>query len=535
MRNPYVVAGLPAAALALLLLPAAGLQAQEPPPGAERPQVETYVVGEARPPVEPGGRLVDMTLDQAIARALGNNIDIQRVQLEPAIQDYSLRMAHAAFAPTLNATYGYTNSTNQSTSQLDGGARITNERQIFNTSMSQVVPWYGGRMAVNFNNSRTRTDNAFSTRNPSYNSSVGMNYTQPLLSGFRIDNQRAALETQRIQGTITSLQVEAQVANITHQVRQAYWALRATIEMIEIQRRNLALARQLLEDNRLRLQLGRLTELQLLQAEAQVANAEQSLLNAEIQWRNQEFAFKRLLLSGVDDPLLGETVNPTDLPALVDREVDLVAATRTALEERLDIRAQRQQRDITMVGLDVSRNNALPDLTLSAGYSLQGVGGNLFDRSGLGGEPELIQPGGYFDGLQSIAGFDTPTWNFALTASYPVGNNASRHAYERARLQLRQNDLTLQSQEIAVMTQVTTAGLAVRNTYLQYEAARRSREAAERNTEAEMLRFNVGVATNFEVVNAQNALTAARLSELQAIINHVNAAAEFERVQRIGG
>jgi len=36
-------------------------------------------------------------------------------------------------------------------------------------------------------------------------------------------------------------------------------------------------------------------------------------------------------------------------------------------------------------------------------------------------------------------------------------------------------------------------------------------------------------------VSAQNALTSARLSELQAIINHVNAIAEFERVQRVGG
>jgi outer membrane protein TolC len=47
-------------------------------------------------------------------------------------------------------------------------------------------------------------------------------------------------------------------------------------------------------------------------------------------------------------------------------------------------------------------------------------------------------------------------------------------------------------------------------------------------------RFNAGVATNFEVVTAQDALTSARLSELRAIINHINAIAEFERVQRVG-
>jgi hypothetical protein len=45
----------------------------------------------------------------------------------------------------------------------------------------------------------------------------------------------------------------------------------------------------------------------------------------------------------------------------------------------------------------------------------------------------------------------------------------------------------------------------------------------------------VGAATNYEVGQAQDALTSARLSELRAVINHVNAIAEFERVQRVGG
>ncbi|MGH7471447.1 MAG: TolC family protein, partial [Longimicrobiales bacterium] len=228
-------------------------------------------------------------------------------------------------------------------------------------------------------------------------------------------------------------------------------------------------------------------------------------------------------------------VNPTDQPALVTQEVDIQAATQVALRQRTDIRQQRQQHEISQVNLTVSRSNALPDVTLSAGYSLQGVGGNLFDRSGFGGTPVLVQAGGYRDGLQSIADFDTPTWNLTLNASYPIGTNGSKVDLERARLQLRQTELALKSQELAIITQVTAAGLAVRNTFLQVQAARRSSEASERNAAAERLRFGVGLARNFEVTTAQNALTSARLAELRAIINHMNAIAEFERVQRVGG
>lgn len=495
---------------------------------------DPYVVGMALPPVEPGGTLTEMTLEQAIDRALEANLDIQIARIDPSIQEYALDAARAAFSPTLSAAYGYTNSTNQSTSQLDGGARTTTQRHMFNTSFSKILPWSGGQLSADFNNSRIETNNSFSTRNPSYNSSLSFNYTQPLLAGLKTDDQRAALETQRIQSEIVDLQVQSQIENIAHAVRQAYWGLRSAIEEIEIQRRGLAEAEQLLEETRIRVQLGRMVELDLAQAEAQVAIAEQSLLDAEIQWHNQALAFKRLLVSGPDDALLTQTVNPTDQPTFVSQEVDIEAATEAALRQRTDIRQQRQQLDISNVGLSVSRSSSLPDLSLTASYSLQGVGGDLFQRSELGGEPVLIEAGGYADGLRSIADFETPTWSLALNASYPIGTSAAKADLERTRLQLKQAELAVKNQELVILTEVHSAGLAVRNTFLQIEAARRSREASERNVAAEQRRFDVGLATNFEVVTAQNALTAARLSELQAIIDHMNAISEFERVQRVG-
>lgn len=524
------ISKLGACALALaLVLPSPARAQQEP-----ALELDTYEVGVARPPAEPGQVVVEMTLQDAIDRALENNLNIQSARLNPLIQDYALDAARAAFQPTLSTSTQYSNATNQSTSQLDGGQRTTTERLTLNSSLSQQLPWYGGRLTTNFNNSRTESNNSFATRNPSYSTSLSLNYTQPLLSGRRTDNQRNALETQQIQREITDIQLESQIRNLTDQVRVAYWNLKAQIEQVEIQRRSLAQAEQLLENNRIRVELGTLAEIEVFQAEAQVANAEQALLNAEIQWRNQDLAFKQLLVGGADDPLFAQTIFPTELPAFDPRDVDIEAAIARALAERTDIQQQRQQRQISQLNLAVTQESMRPDLSLSASYSLSGVGGDLFERSGLGGAPELVQPGGYVDGLRSIADFDTPTWNVGLNFSYPLGINAGKANYERAQLQLRQTDLALQSQELAIVTEVTNAGLAVRNTFLQLEAATRSREAAERSLEAELTRFNVGVATNFQVVTAQNSLTSARLSELRAIVTYMNALEEFERVQRVG-
>lgn len=512
-------------AMGLALLGPMTLSAQEQ---------DRYEMGRALPPLDPGKVLVNLTLQEAIDRALASNLDIQTMRLNPQIQRYSLRAARAAFTPTLSSTLGHNNSSSQSTSQLDGGVRTSTERQTFNTSISQTLPWYGGRLSTNFNNARTETNNAFSIRNPSYNSTVSFNYTQPLLSGLRTDNQRLSIRAQEIQGDITDLQLLSQITNITDQVRSSYWSLRAAIEQIEIQRRSLAQAEELLARNRLRVELGSMAELQVVQAEAQVASAEQSLLNAEVQWRNLELQFKRLVVGGPEDPLLQQTLNPTDLPVIVDPVVDIQAAIETALGQRTDVRQQLQQREISELNLELTRDNSRPQLNLTAGYALQGVGGDLFERPNLGGDPVLVERGGYVDGLNSIVGRDTPTWSLSLNFSYPIGTNASKANLERARLQMRQTDLALKSQELAIVTEVTNAGLAVNDTYLQLQAARRSREVSERSAAVELARFEVGASTNYEVAQAQNALTSARLSELRAMINHVNAIAEFERVQRVG-
>jgi len=495
---------------------------------------DPYEVGTALPPLQGGRVLVEITLDEAIALALERNLDVQSARLNPQIQRYSLQAAEAAFSTTLSSTYGYNSSTNQSTSQLDGGLLTSTQRQTFNASISKMMPFYGGRLSADFNNNRTETTNSFSTLNPSYRSALSFNYTQPLLAGLRTDNERTALETQAIQGDISNIQLTGQIATITHFVRVNYWNLRAAIEQIEIQRRNLAQAQELLIQNGIRVQLGTLADLQVIQAEAQVANAEQSLLNAEMQWRNQELVFKRLLMSGADDPLLTQTLNPIGLPVLEEQDVDIDAAIAIALEERADIRQTRRQRVITELDLAVTKNNTRPDLNLTAGYSLAGVGGDQFSRAGLGGDPVLIDSGGYLDGLNTIWDRNTPTWNVTLNFSYPIGNKGARANLRRGELQIEQTDLAIRSQELTIVTEVTNAGLSVNDNFLLLQAAQRSREAFQRAAEVELTRFNVGASTNYEVTLAQDALTSALLSELRAMINYAIAIAEFELVQYVG-
>ncbi|MCG6987458.1 MAG: TolC family protein [Gemmatimonadetes bacterium] len=523
--------------LALALVGPAALSGQQPA-DTTQPGLKPYVVGEALPPVEQGQTLLPMSLNDAIQRALKANLNIQTANLNPEIQHYSLLSAEAAFTPTFSITgLGYRNSTRISTSTIQAGSGITLNKSntyTFSAGFNKPMRWLGGQFSASFNNSRDDNNSQFSIRNPSYNSTLSLNYSQPLLAGLTMDNQRAALQTQQIQTQITDLQVKAQVANITNQVRRAYWALRYAIEQIEIQRRNLEQANELLRQDSLQVRLGRMTTSQMLQAAAQVAAAEQALLNAQVQWHTQDLTFKSLLVSGPTDPLLNDIINPTDRPTEAQQNVDIQAAIQVALKDRTDIREQRQQRDISQVNLKVSKSNTLPTLDLTAGYSLSGVGGDLYSRNGIEGAATLVSPGGYTDALTNIRNFDAPTWNISLSGSYPIGTNPNKTNLERAKLQLQQSDLALKSQELTIITQVTNAGYAVRNAYLQLQAAQRSVEAAQLSYQGVVQSFGVGAATNYEVVQAQNTLTTARVSELNAVISYVDAIAQFELVQHVG-
>lgn len=528
---PYTVAMMAALALAAPVM--ARAQAASGSGGIQVAQEDRYVVGRAQPPQVPGAQRIDVTLDQAIERALEKNLDIQRLRLEPQMQDYTLQAARANFRPTLNANYSYRNSSSQSTSQLDGGARVTNQSNTLGTSMSQRLPWQGGQVSFNFNNSRTATDSAFSTRNPSYSSNLSFQYTQPLLAGRTIDSQRNSLRTGEIQKNIVDSQLQAQIENIKNQVRVRYWALRQSIEAIEIQRRSLELSNRQLADSRVKVEVGTMAEIDLVQQESQIANGEQALLAAEVAWRNAEIAFKRLLVDSTSDEFFQATIVPVDQVSFAVTEVNIPEAINKAIEERTDIVQARQQIRISELNLELSQNNIKPSLGFTASYQLQGVGGNQYQRSGLGGTPVLIDESGYFDALRSIAGLDTPTWQLSLNFSKPLGLSAAKANHMRSQLSLEQQKTQLKNTELTIATAVTTAGLDVQSTYKQLLAAQKSREAAERTLEAGLTRFSVGMITNFEVIQLQNSLTSARNSELSATIRYINALAEFERVQKI--
>ena len=104
----------------------------------------------------------------------------------------------------------------------------------------------------------------------------------------------------------------------------------------------------------------------------------------------------------------------------------------------------------------------------------------------------------------------------------------------RAKLTLDQSRISLKVSELGVATDVTNAGLAVRGGYNSLQAATVSRQLAQETADAEKSKFDVGLSTNYNVVQTLNDLNTARLTELTAMITYIKAVIEYERIQVLG-
>ena len=141
-------------------------------------------------------------------------------------------------------------------------------------------------------------------------------------------------------------------------------------------------------------------------------------------------------------------------------------------------------------------------------------------------------PGGYRDAVGDIVGADYPLWSLQVQMSYPLGRSADEAAYERARLELRQKEVQLEWIELQIVGEVTNAALQIEAIQESIQAAAVARELAEEQLRAEEIKFEVGLSTNYPVVQMQRELAAAQELERRAILDCQRAPIESDRAQR---
>jgi outer membrane protein TolC len=92
--------------------------------------------------------------------------------------------------------------------------------------------------------------------------------------------------------------------------------------------------------------------------------------------------------------------------------------------------------------------------------------------------------------------------------------------------------LQIQQIELQIARDVTNAVITVQNAAAAVEAAQAALQLSVRRLEAEQSKFEVGMSTNFNVVQAQRDLNDARNSELNSVLAYRRTLVELERLQQ---
>jgi len=504
----------------------AGAPAQSPAPAAQTPNG-------AAPPT------LLLSVDDAIRLALDRNLDIAVQRLNPQTFDYSIAALQAVYKPTLTSRLGSNSQLNPPTNTLQGVPTgqngITQTTSTFNGGFLQNFRWGGGNLTVSANNLKNTTNSTTSTLNPAFNTTYSAQFTQPLMRGLRIDTTRQQLIVTNLNQDISEIQLQALIINTVSNVRNAYWDYVFAVQSVDVARRSVALAEQLVRDNQTRVEVGTMAPIDIVQAQSQAATQRQNLATAEGTRRTAELTLKRLIVSGTEDPNWSSTLDPADRPDFVPMPVDVPAAVRRALENRTDLQQAKKNLQVNDVTYRYFRDLTLPQVDFVGVYGLVGRGGTQINRSGngLGGSTILSTvPGGYVDALSTMFGHDYPTWTAQVNVTYPLGTSAAEANVARAHIQQNQVEAQLKQIELQIATDVTNAATNVQSNVERVQAAQVAREFAQRTLEAEQSKFEVGMQTNYFVVQAQRDLATAQNNELQAILAFRRSLVELERLQQ---
>jgi outer membrane protein TolC len=480
-----------------------------------------------------------LSVDEAVRLAVAQNLGIRIERLNPEIQDVAIAQSRGAWVPSLLTSLNRTSTATAPTNPFAGGLnKITDARLETLLGITQVLPT-GGDYTLSWNSSRVSSSNFFQTYNPQLLSSLSVDFTQPLLRNFKIDNTRQQLEINRKIRENGDTALQQTISQTVRNVRNAYWDLAFSINNLSAQRQSLDLSKRLLADNEKRVQIGTMAPIDIVEAQSEVARNEESVIVAEAAIKSAEDRLRALIFDPATPDFWTLTIEPSDDAPFQVQAIDPEAAVRRALDVRTDLRQAKNGLEQNDISIRYLKNQLMPDINANVLYRGTGTGGSRYQTdigAALEGRPParlLVSERGYDTVIGDVFGASFPTWTVGIQVGYPIGQSAQEANLARARLQYSQAETQLRNLELAVTTQVREAARTVQTNQKRIDSTRAARELAERRLEAAEKKFAAGIETSFFVFQAQRDLAQARTSEVRAISDYNKSLVDFEAVQEV--
>jgi len=454
-------------------------------------------------PEESGAQAIPLSLEEAIRLALENNLDVKVQRFGPLIGAERMREVRGAFDPELFADFGYSDVDSLRASSF---YPTSSDRTIDGFGgFRGLIPMLGSEYDFRFEGSRTKTDSIVQSLSPEYRSSFSLDFTQPLLRDLIWNEPWTRVKTTRVLYDETLEEFRRQVMDTVQQVEDGYWNLIASKEQKAVAEKSLETAHALLDQTTTQYEVGVVSKVEVVEAEAGVANRDVFLIRTDNAYLSAQDQLVNLILGTGLTAESNILVEPTDKPEdYVFTEIDAGSATQRAFEHRPELAIIDDQLQRQLFEQKFANNQRLPSLDVRIGYGNRGLGGEC---SAANLTPaQLIQCqnavesnwGGSLDNFLT----DDAADHFSARAmfSIPIPNTAARSRASQAEIEIRRIHAQKRRLEQSIILEIRKAIRDVKSTHEGIEAARRASAASAEQLRAERIRLEYGESTPFEVL-----------------------------------
>src|ERR1700682_5295209 len=286
--------------------------------------------------------------------------------------------AIGSFDPVLTGTL-QEDHFSQKSSSSSSVPLLTQNTGTVDFAYNQAFQW-GTNLSVGFNNTRATTNSIFTSLSPQLNSNFKATVTQHLLQGLGFAPNQRFIRIAKNNRELSDVAFRLQVTDSVDQIENIYWDLVFAYENVRVQNESLTFAQKTLSDTKKQVEIGTLAPIEVVRAQSTVATDQRALTLAQTNLQLQQLLMKNALSRTLVDPRLADAeVIPTStmqLPATA-----AVVPTQALVNDALSHRAELAEARINLTNTEISnkavRSSLLPTLDLYAYYGGSGLGGNV--------------------------------------------------------------------------------------------------------------------------------------------------------------
>ncbi len=456
------------------------------------------------------GDEVPMTLDECLRRALASALEIREGRYVPAIAETLVSEAESEFEPLFSFR------TSGGKAQVPSATLFNDDETEEQTFAAQAALEKklrtGGVFSFGYQTDDLLTTSGFYRIRPAWTNALSFRFDQPLLRYGGATYNEAATRIAVSGERAARAGFRGVVMGTLGYVEQAYWRLVYARSNLEVKRHSVRVAEELVRVSRRRLDAGAGTRIEVVQAEAGLAEREKELIIAEHLVSASEDTLRSFVYPFAEEPERELRIVPQDsvVTAAGPPPGALGDQIRTAFEKRPDVEAAREELEAAGIRVVMRENELLPRV-------------DTFARVGLAGLDESFS-----EAARLSLSRRHPAWEVGVALEIPLGNEGARARHRRAVLERGRATAGFETLKNQVLVEVRDALRAVDTSRKEIEATRRAVEAAEAQFEAEKDRVAAEKSTNYQLLEVEQDLSTARSHALLALVEYRNALVALE-------